>query len=128
MQYGPRVAAVIGYLYAGQFLSKERTAVALAEQFDIPCSSGTVAALTAARPGGWTDSWSRCGRASTPATSRVRRDRIPGGRRLAWVHCARTGKKTLRMVDPKVWHEEAMEAMGAFPGLRCGRCRRCLVL
>jgi transposase len=47
VQYGPRVAAVIVYLYAGQFLSKERTAVALAELFGIPLSSGTVAALTA---------------------------------------------------------------------------------
>ena len=43
VQYGPRVAAVIVYLYAGQFLSKERTAQALAELFGIPLSSGTVA-------------------------------------------------------------------------------------
>ena len=46
VQYGPRVAAIIVYLYAGQFLSKHRTALALAELFGIPCSSGTVAALT----------------------------------------------------------------------------------
>jgi len=46
VQYGPRIAAIIVYLYAGQFLSKDRTAVALAELFGIPCSSGTVAALT----------------------------------------------------------------------------------
>ena len=47
VQYGPRIAAVIVYLHAGQFLSKERTALALGELFGIPCSSGTVAALTA---------------------------------------------------------------------------------
>ena len=47
MQYGPRIAAVIVYLYAGQFLSKQRTAQALAELFGVPLSSGTVAALTA---------------------------------------------------------------------------------
>jgi transposase len=44
--YGPRVAAVIVYLYIGQFLSKQRTAQALAELFGIPLSSGTVAAIT----------------------------------------------------------------------------------
>lgn len=31
MQYGPRVAAVIVYLYLGQFLSRARTAHALGE-------------------------------------------------------------------------------------------------
>ena len=47
VQYGPRIAAVIVYLYAGQFLSKQRAARALAELFGILLSSGTVAALTA---------------------------------------------------------------------------------
>ena len=32
VQYGPRIAAIIVYLYAGQFLSKDRTAAALAER------------------------------------------------------------------------------------------------
>jgi hypothetical protein len=47
VQYGPRIAAIIVYLYAEQFLSKQRTAQALADLFGIPLSSGTVAALTA---------------------------------------------------------------------------------
>jgi transposase len=51
VQYGPRIAAVITYLYAGQFLSKERTALALGELFGVPCPSGTVAALTARAAG-----------------------------------------------------------------------------
>ena len=51
VQYGPRVAAVIVYLHAGQFLSKNRTAQALAELFGIPLSSGTAAALTARAAG-----------------------------------------------------------------------------
>jgi transposase len=38
VQYGPRIAAVTVYLYAGQFLSKDRTALALAELFGIPLS------------------------------------------------------------------------------------------
>ena len=42
VQYGPRIAAIIVYLYTGQFLSKERTARALAELFGIPLSSGTL--------------------------------------------------------------------------------------
>ena len=56
MQYGPRIAAVIVYLYAGQFLSKQRTAQALAELFGVPLSSGTVAAQPPAPPGGWAGS------------------------------------------------------------------------
>ncbi|MCK9898063.1 transposase, partial [Frankia sp. AgB32] len=44
-QYGPRVAAAAVYLYSGQFLSKERTATALAELVGIPLSAGTVAAM-----------------------------------------------------------------------------------
>ena len=51
VQYGPRIAAVIVYLYAGQFLSKQRTAQALAELFGIPLSSGTVAGITARAAG-----------------------------------------------------------------------------
>ena len=50
VQYGPRVAAVIIYLYIGQFLSRKRTAQALAELFGVPLSPGTVAADH--RPGG----------------------------------------------------------------------------
>jgi transposase len=51
VQYRPRVAAIIVYLYAGQFLSKERTAQALAELFGIALSSGTVAGITARAAG-----------------------------------------------------------------------------
>src|SRR5438477_501262 len=51
VQYGPRIAAIIIYLYAGQFLSKQRTAQALAELFGIPLSSGTVATVTARAAG-----------------------------------------------------------------------------
>jgi transposase len=44
VQYGPRIAAIIVYRYAGQFLSKKRTAQALAELFGVPLSAGTVEA------------------------------------------------------------------------------------
>ncbi len=46
VQYGPRITAIILYLYVGQFLSKKRTAQALAELFGTPVSEGTVAAMT----------------------------------------------------------------------------------
>ena len=40
VQYGPRIAAIIVYLYAGQFLSKDRTAVALASCSASRCRPG----------------------------------------------------------------------------------------
>ena len=46
VQYGPRITAIILYLYVGQFLSKKRTAQALAELFGTPVGEGTVATMT----------------------------------------------------------------------------------
>jgi transposase len=46
VQYGPRILAIIVYLYVGQFLSKKRTANALADLFGVPVSDGTVASAT----------------------------------------------------------------------------------
>jgi transposase len=43
--YGPHLAAICSYLYAGQFLSKNRTADALSELFGVPLCGGTVAAF-----------------------------------------------------------------------------------
>ena len=76
--YGPRIAAVIVYLYIGQFLSKKRTAQALAELFGVPLSSGTVASVTgrAARAAGRVPgAGPRADRAQR--RGRVRRDRVP---------------------------------------------------
>jgi transposase len=116
VQYGPRIAAIIVYLYIGQFLSKKRTAQALAELFGIPLSSGTVAALTA-RAAGKLDGFLECVRENITASAVAGFDetgfRVDG--RLAWVHCARTGKYTLLMVHPRRGIE-AIEAMGVLPG------------
>jgi transposase len=115
VQYGPRIAAVIVYLYAGQFLSKERTALALAELFGIPLSSGTVAALTAraaGRLGGFLEHVRGQIAVSEVAGFDETGFRVEG--RLAWVHCARTGRYTLLMVHPKRGRQ-AMEAMGILP-------------
>ena len=115
VQYGPRIAAIIVYLYAGQFLSKDRTARALAELFGIPLSSGTVAALTA-RAAGRLDGFLehvREGIAASPVAGFDETGfRVEG--RLHWVHCARTGKYTLLMVHPRRG-KQAIEAMGILP-------------
>jgi hypothetical protein len=115
VQYGPRIAAVIVCLYAGQFLSKERTALALAELFGVPLSSGTVAALTA-RAAGRLDGFLEHVRHQIAASEVAGFDetglRVEG--RLAWVHCARTGKYTLLMAHPRRGRQ-AIEAMGILP-------------
>jgi transposase len=115
VQYGPRIAAIIVYLYAGQFLSKGRTALALAELFGIPLSSGTVAALTAraaGQLGGFLEQVREQIAASGVAGFDETGFRVAG--RLAWVHCARTGKYTLLMVHSKRGRQ-AIEAMGILP-------------
>jgi transposase len=115
VQYGPRIAAIIVYLYAGQFLSKERTAQALAELFGVPLSSGTVAGITAraaGRLGGFLEHAREQIAASEVAGFDETGFRVQG--RLHWVHCARTGKYTLLMVHPRRGRQ-AIQAMGILP-------------
>ena len=116
VQYGPRIAAVIVYLHAGQFLSKKRTAQALAELFGVPLSSGTVAALTA-KAAGRLEGFPEEIRARIVGAAVAGFDetglRVEG--RLRWVHCARTGKYTLLSCHPRRG-TEAMDAMGVLPG------------
>jgi transposase len=113
--YGPRIGAIIIYLYLGQFLSEQRTAQALAELFGAPLSSGTVAAL-AARAAGRLDGFLERAREQIAASDVAGFDetgfRVAG--RLAWVHCARTSKYTLLMVHPRRG-KQAIEAMGVLP-------------
>lgn len=116
VQYGPRMAALIVYLYVGQFLSKKRTAQAIAELFGIPVSEGTVAAATR-----------RAARDLTTFIEQVRR-RIPeadlahfdetGFRvngRLAWLHSDSTSRYSLLSVHAKRG-TAAMNAAGVLPG------------
>lgn len=115
VQYGPRVAAVIVYLYIGQFLSRKRTAQALAELFGVPLSPATVAGITA-RAAGKLDGFLERVRGNIAASDVAGFDetgfRVAG--RLHWVHCARTGTYTLLMVHPRRGRK-AMEAMGVLP-------------
>jgi len=115
VQYGPRIAAIIIYLYAGQFLSRQRTAQALAELFGVPLSGGTVAGITA-RAAGRLGSFLERAREEITASPVAGFDetgfRVEG--RLHWVHCARTARYTLLMVHPRRG-AKAMEAMGVLP-------------
>ena len=115
VQYGPRITAIIVYLYVGQFLSKKRTAAALAELFGTPVSQGTVAAMTTRAAGGlggfleWT-------RANLAAAEVVNFDetglRVEG--KLRWVHSASTGKYSLIFVHDRRG-TKGMDAAGVLP-------------
>lgn len=102
VQYGPRLAAVVVYRYVGQFLSKERTAQALAELFGTPLSAGTVAGVTARAAGRLGEFVDRV-RDELAGCEVVGFDetglRVDG--KLHWVHCARTGKYTLVSCHPR---------------------------
>jgi transposase len=115
VQYGPRMAALIVYLYIGQFLSKKRTAQALAELFDTPVSEGTVAAVTA-RAADALDEFAERVRARIAVADLAHFDetgfRVDG--RLAWLHSASTSTDTLLSVHPKRG-TEAMAAAGVLP-------------
>ena len=102
MAYGPRITAIILYLYVGQFLSKKRTAAALAELFGTPVSEGTVATMTQRAAGGLEEFLSQV--ADRVAEAEVAGFDETGLRvagRLHWVHCARTGKYTLITCHPR---------------------------
>ncbi|MBA3489514.1 MAG: IS66 family transposase [Longispora sp.] len=111
-QYGPQITAIILYLYVGQFLSKKRTATALAELFGTPVSAGTVAAMTE-RAGAGLDEF--CDQVSDRITAAEVAGFDETGLRVAgalhWVHCARTDKYTLITCHPKRGRE-GMDAAG----------------
>ena len=119
VQYGPRVTAIILYLYVGQFLSKKRTAAALAELFSTPVSDATVAAMTrraAAGLGEFCDVVAERIIAAEVAGFDETGLRVAG--RLHWVHCARTDKYTLITCHAKRGREGIDDAgvLGRFRG------------
>ncbi|WP_261558307.1 IS66 family transposase [Frankia tisae] len=116
VQYGPRVTAAAVYLYAGQFLSTDRTATALAELVGIPPSAGTVAAMTA-RAATDLDGFLTAVRDLLAGAEVVGADetglRVAG--KLHWVHCARTGKYTLIDCHPQRG-TAGIDALGVLTG------------
>ena len=120
VQYGPRITAIILYLYVGQFLSKQRTAAALAELFGTPVGEGTVSAMTRRATDGLDDFLNQ-------VAQRIAEAEVAGfdetGLRVAgalhWVHCARTGKYTLITCHPKRGRQGIDDAgvLGRFRGV-----------
>jgi transposase len=120
VQYGPRITAIILYLYVGQFLSKKRTAHALAELFGTPVSEGTVATMTKRAADGL-DGFLDHVKDRIAGAEVVGFDetglRVAGG--LHWVHCARTGKYTLITCHTKRGRTgiDAAGVLGRFRGV-----------
>lgn len=102
VQYGPRITAIILYLYVGQFLSKKRTAQALAELFGTPVAEGTVATVTRRAAGGLEEFLGVVGdRVAEAEVAGFDETGLRVAGRLHWVHCARTDKYTLITCHPK---------------------------
>jgi transposase len=102
VQYGSRVTAIILYLYVGQFLSKKRTAQALAELFGTPVSDATVAAMTRRAADGLGGFLGVVGdRIAAAEVAGFDETGLRVAGRLHWVHCARTDKYTLITCHPK---------------------------
>jgi transposase/uncharacterized coiled-coil protein SlyX len=120
VQYGARITAIVVYLYVGQFLSKKRTAAALAELFGTPVGEGTVATMTTRAAGGLDEFLDQ-------VKDRLADAEVVGfdetGLRVAgalhWVHCARTSKYTLITCHPKRGRAgiEAAGVLGWFRGV-----------
>ena len=93
VQYGPRIAAIVVYLYVGQFLSRKRTAAALAELFGTPLSEASVAAMTERAAGGLGGFLAHLReRISVADVAGFDETGLRVDRALHWVHCARTDK------------------------------------
>ena len=124
VQYGPRITAIMLYLYVGQFLSKKRTAQALAELFGTPVSRRHRRAHDRPRR-------RRARRVPRPRSATGSpRPRWPGSTRpgcawpgkLHWVHCARTGKLHPDHLPPQTRPRRASTPPGSWGGSAGSRC------
>ncbi|WP_327047534.1 IS66 family transposase [Microbispora sp. NBC_01189] len=115
VQYGSRITAIIVYLYVGQFLSKDRTAQALADLFGVPVTGGTVLSMTA-RAATRLDGFLARGVEQIAAAPVAHFDetgfRVEG--KLHWVHSASTGTWSLITVH-RTRGTAAMDAAGVLP-------------
>lgn len=115
VQYGPRIRAGIVYLYVGQFLSKKRTAQAMADLFGTPVAEGSIGAVTAQAAGGL-DSFLDTVRQALIASPVINVDetgmRVAG--RLAWLHSASTPALSLLHVHPRRGRD-GIDAVGVLP-------------
>jgi hypothetical protein len=118
VRYGPRVTAVVAYLWHGQFLSRNRTCQAVSELFGVAVTPGTAAAMVrrvAGKLGGCVDAI----RAALIAADVMHADEtgFRAAGKLAWVHSASSGKFALITVHGKRGRE-AMNAAGVLPKFR----------
>jgi len=115
VQYGPRISAVMVYLYMGQYLSKARTATAMSELFNTPVSDGTVSAATT-RAGRGLDGFTAAVKAQIVSSDVVHFDetgfRVAG--KLHWLHSASTPEFTM-ITCHRRRGREAMNAAGIIP-------------
>jgi len=115
VQYGPRIAAIMVYLYVGQFLSKARTAQALGELFATPVSAGTVSAVTDRAAGGLAEFCETVrGRIAAADVAHFDETGLRVDGRLRWVHSASTDTDSLITCHDKRGRE-AMNAAGVLP-------------
>ena len=120
VQYGPRITAIILYLYVGQFMSKKRTAQALAELFGTPVSEGTVATMTTRAADGLDGFLDQVkDRIVESETAGFDETGLRVAGKLHWVHCARTGRYTLITCHTKRGREgiDDMGVLGRFRGV-----------
>jgi transposase len=103
VQYGEQVRALVLYLYGGQFLSRDRTAQAMAELFGIHLSTGTIVTMQARATATLEKEFLPLLRGLLREADVLGADetglRVEG--KLHWVHCARTDKLTLVTVHPR---------------------------
>jgi transposase len=122
VQYGTRLTAVVVYLLVAQFGAQKRVAQTVADQFGVPISTGSVAAMSARAADGLAEFLD------------LARDRIAGSAvahfdetgmrvagRLHWVHSASTGKYSLVYVHPKRVAKRWTRS-GSCPGSPGSRC------
>lgn len=120
VQYGPRITAIVLYLYVGQFLSKKRTAAALAELFGTPVCEGSVAAMARRAADGLEEFRTQVGdRIAAAGVAGFDETGLRVAGALHWVHCARTEKYTLITCHPKRGTEGIDDAgvLGRFRGV-----------
>jgi hypothetical protein len=118
VQYGPRITAIVIYLYVGQFLSKQRTAQALADLFGTPLSAGTIAVMltrSAAGLDGFLDEVRRRLTGADVVGFDETGFRVAG--KLHWVHCARSDRYTLVICHARRGRK-GMAVLGVIDGFR----------
>jgi transposase len=115
VQYGPTMNAIIVYLYVGQFLSKQRTAAALSDLFNVPITDATVATATTRAAAGLETFLARV-RDQIAAADVAHFDET--GFRIAntlgWIHSASTTALSL-LTAHRRRGVEAMTAAGVLP-------------